>query len=251
MQMKRVYVEHNDYGVALKYAIVAACVEANKGNYNKIVFLTLTNDHKKTTEETIEGLCPVQKNGKATCIAGCNVNYVVATIKNYKNGMAGSHDVVVYCGLTSEEIMPAEEVTGIDYAISVKDFRSITLWGETWGVPGLSANGLNLPPFNVISPNQKVQSAINHLSHAVNLTNIVALSTSDDELVKAYVRTLFRYEQKPINVDEVKAYAIRQCGWNWTLVNQMSSYFDKMNNGKSFKGGNASATQMKAWYDMW
>ena len=249
--MKRVYVDDADYGLALQYAVAAACVEANKGTYNKIVFLTLTNDHKETTEETIEGICPVQKNGKAKRIAGCNVNYVVATIKKYENGLAGPHDVVVYCGLTSEEIIPVEELAGIDYAIAVKENRSITLWGETWGVTGLSAKGLNLQTFNVISPNQKVQNAINHLSHAVNLTNKCVLNTCDEELVKAYVRTLFKYEQRPINVNEVIAYATRQCGWNWALSNQMAGYFDKMNNGKTFKGGITSAAQMKDWYDMW
>lgn len=249
--MKRVYVDDADYGLALKYAIAAACVEANKGGYNKIVFLTLMNDHKKTTEESIKGICRVQMNGKATCIAGCHVNYVVATLKKYKSGLAGPHDVVVYCGLMSEEIISVEEVMGIGYAIAVKEYRSITLWGETWGVAGLSAKGLNLPSFYAISPTPKVQNAIRRLTHAINLTNRTAFNTSDDELIKAYVRTLYKYEQRPIATNAIISFAIRECGWNLKQVNQMASYFEKMNNGKSFKGGIASAAQMKTWYDMW
>lgn len=250
--MKRIYVDHQDYGKALQYAVAAACAEANagRGTYSKIVFLTVNNNHKETTEDTLESY-PVQKNCATSRIVNCNTNFIVTTLHRYKQGLCGPHDIVIYCGLQSDEIMPVEDNSGIDLTIAVKEFRSIDLWGGTWGVDGLHANGLSLAQYPLAVPSLKVQNVIRALTHAINLSNYHVFNTSDDDLVKAYARTLKKYEPQTIDPDDVVAFAIRECRWRYELAVLMASYFDKLNHGVKFRGGMRSVDEMKRWYSLW
>lgn len=75
--------------------------------------------------------------------------------------------------------------------------------------------------------------------------------TSDEDLVEAYVRTLLKYETQVFYPEAVVAFAIRECRWNYNLASLMGSYFEKLDSGKSFKGGIRTAKEMKDWYQMW
>ncbi len=250
--MKRIYVSHQDYGVALQFAVAFACVEANAGNgaYSKIVFLTVNNNHMKTTEDTLLSY-PVQKNDNSRQMANCNTNFIVTTLHRYMQGLCGPHDIVLYCGLQSGEIMHVEENSGIDLAIAVKEYSSIDLWGCTWGVDGLQAKGLSLPHYQQFAPSLKVQNAIRALTHAINLSNFRVFNASDEHLVKAYARTLKKFEPNPIAPEDVIAFAIRECRWRYELAALMASYFDKLNHGVKFRGGIVSVADMQRWYASW
>lgn len=249
--MKRIYIEHQDFGKALQYAVAAACAEANNGSYSKIVFLTITNGHQKTMEETIRMNLPVQKMANFHRFAGCNTNFIVTTLKHYPQGLDGQRDIVIYCSLQSDEILHVEEKGGVEVGIAIKDYRSIELWGGTWGVSSLKADGLNLPDYDFWAPSVKVQNAIRKLTKVINLSNSKVFHISDEDLVKAYVRTLIKYEQQAILPEAVVAFAIRECRWNYNLASLMGGYFEKLNSGKSFKGGVRTAKEMKDLYQMW
>ena len=105
---------------------------------------------------------PVQKSVNSHHFVGCNTNYIVTTLKHYSQGIGGQRDIVIYCSLLSDEIMRAEEKGGIEVAIAIKNYRSIELWGGTWGVSSLKADGLNLPDYTVLAPSIKYRMPLSY-----------------------------------------------------------------------------------------
>ena len=246
--MERRFIDYLDYREGLKYATALACHVAETGEYSKIVFVTITNQHKKLIEEILADY-PVQKLKDATRFVGCNINFIVGTIKNY---YTGPRDIAIYCGMDSKEIMKVEERRGIEWGIAVKEYGSIVLWGGTWGVKAFNMEGLpQRNDYSLVSPGEKIQNALRQMSNSINLTNNLSFQTTDDDYVKFIIRTLFKYEPHPLNVVEMQSFVIRECHWSLSLSDIMIDYVDKLNNGKRFQGGIRKESEMKAMYNQW
>lgn len=240
--------QHN-FTAALGAAIdfVRAKVVAGT-QYSKLVVLTVGNNNLSTITGIMSQQLGMTSAGGANRVPNLALNIMLTTTHRY-HAMQNAHDIVISCGLDSNELLRLENdnFNGIDVNVELKDYPDISLWGRVWGVPSpnIPANS-----FIAIAPAAQVQHALDQISGAIGLYHTHAFHPSDEEFVKTCVLALNHYLGN-INSDEILAYVLRAHHWPLGIALILKDYFDKLNNGRYFRGGDRHKTRWKQLFANW
>ena len=239
----------HDFASALGAAIdFARAKVAAGGQYSKLVVLTVGNNNLSTVTGMMNQQLGMTSAGGTNRVPNLALNIILTTTHRYR-AMQGTHDFVISCGLDSNELLRLENdnAHGIDVDVEVKDFPDISLWGRVWGVPSpfIPANS-----FTPISPILTVQHALDQISGAIGLYHTHAFHPLDEEFVKTCVLAL-NHNLGNINSDEVLAYVLRIHHWPLGIALILKDYFDKLNNGRHFRGGDRHKTRWKQLFINW
>lgn len=143
-------------------------------------------------------------------------------------------------------MLKVEEGGPVQLEIALKEYASIDLWKGTWDAFNpVNDNHIKL------EPNAKVKSALDHLTIAINESHELAFNSSDEIVVKKYIRTLNALKPTQVNPDEVFAYVKREKHWTLALCKKIQELISRLNNGQTFQGGTLSRTEMQQFYNRW
>lgn len=232
---------NNNISDALKQAIKCALEAAKCANISRVVIIVPINSVAKEVGEFLLAFGCRGSKGTYNLI-GYSTNIVINSIANYNNFKT---DAVIYFALSSEEIFKIEEQHRFELEIAIKEYRDIDLWKGTWDV----VNPQTMVHIKYV-PDDKVMHAFDQQTNNINITHSKSFHSSDEESVKRFIRTLNEMEPK-INPDEIFAYIKREKHWTLGLCKLVYEWISLLNNGRFFKGGKISKTEMKKLYANW
>lgn len=190
---------NDDIAAALSRAIAYALAAGNAADIHRIVIIAPTNKVVTTVNQLLSQSTNYRATLNGFTVIGSNMNINVNSIANYNRF---DNDAVIYFGLESKEILEIEEAGPVQLEIALKEYVSIDLWKGTWD--------------------------------AVNITHTVSFRSSDEDLVKKYIRTLNALEPTLVNPDEVFAYVKREKHWTLALCNLIQDWISVLITAKHF-----------------
>ena len=169
------------------------------------------------------------------------VNLILGTVNS---NLHIDTSAVIYYGLDSDQIFKVEEGNSTKIQIAIKEYADISLWGKTYNVQCLSnhAKDLHRDALSI-----KCEKAIDEVNFACNMTHKFAFHTSDEKLVKTYIRALHKYEPSLVNPDAMFEYGKGKYGWPLALANQLKRWVEMVNKG-NLKGGDRTTSTLLAHY---
>lgn len=221
------------------------CVIAS-GKINKIIIVVPVKA-VYTTVDGILGSIGWQKKGQQYMHYNINL-IIILCIPN--SCIPSPSDAIFYFDLSSKQIFLFEDKISMDnlLEISIKDSADINLWGQTFEVKNVKNRAKD---FNQLATTHKCQQAIDQLSKLINLSNKFSFHTSDEDLVKTYLLALHGLEPNPVNADSLFTYAMYKHNWPYHMAEQMREWMQRLNNGKTFKGGDRNKARWKTLYNRW
>jgi len=164
----------------------------------------------------------------------------VKTIKDY-----GDNVVLCPFGLSSDELFRYDDFDNVSYIIAVPWLKnSVDRWARTWEAEEIRTAVKATP---IPLPDKVVQRAFDSLTTSVNLSTGIT-HPSDEHECKTYIRALNKYNYK-MNEDEVFSYLVKNNNWNSSGAKDVVAIISKVNNGKTFQGGEKTGLQnyVKNW----
>lgn len=237
--MDRYYFDCGDYQNDMKRAFDACFNHVvsliNEGHvYHRMVILAGQNDSMVSIRTFMEQQFGMALINGANRIPRISLNVVFSTVRRY-NVAQGFCDLLISCDLDSKELLKVEDEYGFGIIdnIEVKQYADMERWGRVWGVtnPGNPDNS-----FVQLNPQPIVQHALDQITRVINLGNRTAFNPLDEGFVKTCVLAL-NHHMGLIDADEVFAYVIRNRHWPVKLAYILVDYIDRLNNGRSFRGG--------------
>lgn len=219
----------------------------DKNELNSIIFLVSSKNNtgwldrlfgEKTVKQLFNGAV---SNG---------IQIKIETIKTYKNNYGNSTEVVICCGLNSEEIFKAQDYRQVDTIIAIPWLKENT---QSW-INTAKAIKINddLTIHNEESndypePTQIVKEAFRELTSVINTSTGIS-HYMDNARAKTYIRALHKYEVE-LNSDIVCSYLVTELGWQVRHSNDIRKLIDTLNSGKFFQGGDKTGLQnhYKRW----
>lgn len=251
--MERFFFDEADFQYNFAPALGAAIDFARAkvaagGQYSKLVILTVGNNNLATITSMMNQQLGMSSAGGTNRVPNLALNIMLTTTHRYR-AMVDTHDFVISCGLDSNELLRLENdnAHGIDVNVEVKDYPDISLWGNIWGV---QSPHVPESSFAAIMPAVHVQHALDQISGAIGLYHTHDFHPSDDEFVKTCVLALHHHLGN-INSDEVLAYVLRVHRWPLGIALKLKVYFDTLNNGRHFKGGDRHRTRWNQLFANW
>ncbi|AZB17627.1 hypothetical protein EG352_07525 [Chryseobacterium indologenes] len=240
--------EGNDdesYDKALNFA--EKLIKANKG-LKRIIYLVPSKNSTGWLDR-LYGVQTVKKMFNGVNLSGTAVK--IETIRTYTNSYNDPSDIVICCGLNSEEIFKVQDYRQVDTIIAIPWQKENTdSWIKTAKAikinEDLSINkevSSNAYP----EPSEIVKKAFKELTLVIN-TSTGINHPSDNARAKTYVRALHKYEPE-LNSDIVCSYLINAMGWKVSHADDIRKLIDTLNSGKYFKGGEKTGLQIhyKRW----
>lgn len=237
--------DDESYEKALNFA--ADLVMESK-ELDRIIFLVAS---KNTTGwlERLFGSQKVKKMFSGASFLGINVK--IETIRTYKDSYNNSSDIIICCGLNSDEIFKVQDYRQIDAIIAIPWLKEST---ESW------INTTNAKKINkdlsvdeggdaaaYPEPSAILKKAFKELTAVIN-TSTGINHPSDNSRAKTYIKALHKYEPE-LNSDVVCSYLINKLGWQVRHADDIRKLIDTLNSGKFFKGGEKTGLQLhyKRW----
>lgn len=187
---------------------------------------------------------------------GINQNGVlvkIETVRTLKNTYFTESDIIISCGLNSDEIFKIEDYRNIKYIIAIPWLKELALSWINTNQPSLLVieNGKLMISVeeNIKKPSLIIQEAFKELTAVTN--NSTGIShPSDNNRAKTYIKALFKYEPE-LNSDLICSYLINELFWQTKHSNDIRKLIDTLNNGKYFNGGDKTGLQnhYKRWKD--
>lgn len=215
---------------------------------NKIVFLVPTKNNTEWLDR-LYGEQTVKKMFNGASYSGVNVK--IDTIRTYGNNYSNPSEVVICCGLNSEEIFKAQDYRQVDTLIAIPWVKENTeSWIKTTKAAKINDDltvenekNTNIYP----EPSEIVKNAFKELWDSINRTTGIT-HPMDNAKAKTYVRALHKYEPQ-LNADIVCSYLIRELGWQTRHAEDIRKLIDTLNNGKFYQGGERTGLQnhYKRW----
>lgn len=237
--MERYYFDCADYQNDMVRTLIACFRHAVslyvEGHvYNRMVMLAGQNDGMASMQTLMAQHLGMVNVNRSNRIPEIPLNIVFSTVRRY-NVNQDLCDLVISCDLDSKELLKVEDGNrfGITDNIEIRQYADMTLWGGVWGVANPS-NPNN--SFLQLNPQPIVQHALDQISRAINTTNQTVFHPADDNFVKTVIMALHHHIGN-IDSDEVFAYVIRNCHWPIGIANILKRYFDTINEGRYFHGG--------------
>lgn len=237
--------DDESYDIALNFA--AKLVKESK-EISKIIFLVASKDTTGWLERLF-GSQTVKKMFAGVTFSGINVK--IETIRTYKNNYANPSDVIICCGLNSEEIFKIQDYRQVDTIIAIPWLKENT---ESW-IKTANAKKINIDLTVDVSNKAEVYPQPSDIvkNAFIELTKLINTSTginhpSDNARAKTYVKALYKYEPE-LNSDVVCSYLINTLGWQVRHADEIRKLIDTLNSGKYFKGGEKIGLQIhyKRW----
>lgn len=202
--------------------------------FHRMVILAGENTSMVSIQELLTQNMGLIRNNRVNRIPEIPLNVVFQTVRRY-NVNRDFSDVVISYDLDSKELLKVEDQCseGIVVNIEVRQYADINLWGGVWGVSS-PANEEN--SYRRLNPRPIVRRALDQISRAINLGNRTAFHPGDDRLVKTIILAL-HHHFGIIDSDEVFAYVVRTHHWPIGIATILKKYFDTLNNGRHFCGG--------------
>lgn len=232
------------YDRAVNFAV--KLIRENKG-LNKIIFL-VPNKNSTGWLDRLYGSQNVKKMFSGATLSGINVK--IETIRTYTNSYNDPTDVVICCGLNSEEVFKIQDYRHVDTIIAIPWLKQNT---ESWIKTAKAkkvAEDLSIDEDSNASypePTKIVKKAFEELTAVINTSTGIS-HPMDNSRAKTYVRALYKYESE-LNSDIVCSYLINTLGWQVRHSDDIRKLIDTLNSGKYFKGGEKTGLQIhyKRW----
>lgn len=239
--------DDDSYRLALKFAIT---LFQKDNQVNKIIFLVGSKNSTGWLDR-LYGSEAVKK-----IFNGINQNGVhikIETVRTLNNSFSTGTDIIIACGLNSDEIFKIEDYRNIKYIIAIPWLKELTQsWINTNQPLLLEINNDELivsENEEVLKPSLIVQEAFKELTAVINNSTGIT-HPSDNSRAKTYIKTLFKYEPE-LNSDLVCSYLVNELSWQTKHSNDIRKLIDTLNNGKHFMGGEKTGLQhhYKRWKD--
>jgi len=231
------------YEKALSFAVKT--IKGNP-NLNRITFLVPSKTNTGWLDR-IYGEKTVKKLFKGLNSNGINVK--IETVKTYKNNHSTSSEIVICCGLNSEEIFKAQDYRQVDTIIAIPWLKENTQsWINTSNALEINKNlEINSNSSDYNEPNEIIKAAFIELTNIINTSSGIS-HHMDNNRAKTFIRSLYKYEQE-LNSDTICSYLINELGWQVKHANNIRKLIDTLNSGKYFKGGDKTGLQhhYKRW----
>ncbi|SHJ10118.1 hypothetical protein SAMN02745146_2286 [Hymenobacter daecheongensis DSM 21074] len=232
---------------AYKRAVAAALIIAkDNSDIKKIVLLT----PKKEIYDLLVGVFTPNQIKSATK-GGFKFNPSEPLIKTealttYRGGNNLSSEVVITCGLDSDEIFLVEGYSSVVAIVAVSWVpHQLEKWVKTWDPRELRNNPLPVTPYP--QPSCITKYALSDLNEFVAKDKSLR-SHSNESVTVTYLMTLHKYDS-PIDSDTAGAYLTSQFAWKTDRVKEAQEIINQLNAGGSPKGGKPE--QMQKHYERW
>jgi hypothetical protein len=234
--------EANDDAAYKEAIMLASRISNGNPEFSKIILLALTKDNVGWLER-IFGDAFTKKLFQGATVQGCSVPLKIETRKTYR-GNHSSQDIVITMGMDSDDVMKLEDQFGVGVIIAIPWLKEgLSRWIDTWGPIEARSNSKasTYPELACI-----VKTAFASLSKSINLSTGIH-NPFDEELAKTYIRVLHKYVG--LNGEQVVGYLVRELHWQTTHAEEVKGLIDKLNSGKTFKGG--EKTGLQNYYNRW
>lgn len=237
--------DDNSYEMALKFAI---SLLKSDDSIKKIFFL-ISSKRNTGWLDRIYGIDVVKK-----LFNGINQNGVllkIETIRTLQNNYSKATDIVIACGLSSDEIFKIEDYKNVKYIIAIPWLKELTQSWININQPSLLVINDNVITIsseeNILTPSLITQEALKELTAVINTSTGIS-HPSDNSRAKTFIRTLFKYEPE-LNSDLICSYLVNELSWQTKYSNDIRKLIDTLNSGKYFTGGEKTGLQnhYKRW----
>jgi hypothetical protein len=246
MDIQRFYIDtHGNDDEAYREAMQFACQLANKSKDIKRIVLLIHSKQNTGWFERLFGSTVVKQLFAGTKFKDCNAIVKFETVRTYKDGY-GQSDIVITCGLDSEDVLKIDDMYSVKAIIAVPWLKDkIEKWVKTWSPKELRGNksiGNAFP-----EPSCIVKKALESLTSSINLSTGIS-HPMDEDKAKTTILALHKYEPS-LNPDIIGAYLIRELNWDTEHAKDIETLIGKLNNGRHFQGG--ERTGLQTYYKRW
>lgn len=175
-------------------------------------------------------------------------NIKIESYTALKRKFSNKECVLIMMGLDDKEVFELDD-NSYDCAIIAIPYLKENLKG--W----LTANN----PIDLRSGNKYlkqdlelhcvISTALERLTGCINMGTGLS-HPSDEELAKTYVRTLHRFH-RPLECDKILSYLTGKLDWRFEVAQELVGYIEKLQTGKTFRGGKADEKTLTHYYSMW
>jgi hypothetical protein len=239
--------EGND-DTAYQTAMQFACELSKKDTEIKRVVLLIYTKINTGWFERLYGNEMVKKLFSGVRFKDCSPLYKFETTITYKNAHYGyPQDIVICCGLDSDDIFKIDEYSSTKYIIAIPWLKKNTdKWIKTWNAKNILGKSES-PDEKFPEPTAIVKKAMEHLTNHINMFTGIG-HPNDNNLAKTYIKVLHKYENE-LNADIVYSYLIRELHWNPRHAKDIEKLINTLNQGSFFKGGEKIGLQN--YYKQW
>jgi len=246
MSTQRFYIDTqgNDDN-AYKEAIQFSCKLANKDPEIKRVVILIHTKQNTGWFERLYGGDTVKQLFKGITFNDCIPVYKFETKKTYNDSYTPS-EVVITCGLDSEEVFPFDDFYSVKAIIAIPWLRDgLQKWVQTWNPIELRGNQQAVVAYP--EPSLIVKKAMEELTESINMSTGIS-HPMDEERAKTFILALHKYESS-LDADIVGAYLIRELNWETDHAKDVEKLINTLNAGKYFQGGRR--TGLQHYYKQW
>ncbi|UZJ64360.1 hypothetical protein OKW96_18585 [Sphingobacterium sp. KU25419] len=177
---------------------------------------------------------------------GCRPIFKLETLKTFKSSGSTPSEIVIACGLCSEDILEIEDFHSVKAIIAIPWLADeLDKWLKTWNPTELRGNKQIVIVYP--DPSDVVKKAMIDLSASINMSTGIS-HHSDNERAKTYILALYKYEPS-LEVGIVGAYLRKELNWSNSDAKDIEQLINTLNVGKHFKGG--VRTGLQNYYKKW
>ena len=247
MDKQRFYfdIEGND-DEAYREAIQHACELAAKDKEIEKVILLIHTKRNTGWFERLFGRETVKSLFKGVYFKDCGPIFKFETKKTYSEGVYEPSEIVITCGLDSDDVFKIDDSYSVKAIIAIPWLRKhLQKWVKTWNPTELRGNQQSVVAYD--EPTCIVKNAMKALTLSINMSTGISHS-SDEDQAKTYILALYKYEPS-LNADIVGSYLVRELNWETEHAKDVEKLINTLNNGKYFQGGSRKGLQY--YYKQW
>ncbi|MBN2396516.1 MAG: hypothetical protein JXC36_08690 [Candidatus Atribacteria bacterium] len=246
MTKRRFYIDTtgND-DEAYRFAMEFACKLAEEDPEIERVIILIHTKHNTGWFERLFGSETVKKLFAGIHFKNCKPIFRFETKKTY-NDYYDPSEVVITCGLDSDDIFKIDDFTSVKAIIAIPWLKERTLkWVQTWNPIEIRGKQEAVKPYP--EPSCIVKKAMEELTNSINMSTGIN-NPFDEEQAKTYILALHKYEPS-LDENIVGAYLVRELGWETDHSKDVENLIKTLNAGKHFKGG--KRTGLQHYYKYW
>lgn len=246
MKKQRYYIatQGND-DLAYKEAMQHACKLAKEDPQIKRIVLLISTKRNTGWFERIFNRDMIKKLFEGYQFSDCVVPFKLETKITFGK-YNSDHEIVITCGLDSNDILAIDGYDSIKVLISIPWLLSgLEKWVKTWDPMELRGkqNSLEVYP----TPSCIVMKAFEELTGDINMATGIS-HPMDNKQAKTFILALHKYEPV-LDSKVVGAYLVRNLNWETEEAKKVEDLIEILNAGKHFQGG--ERTGLKIYYARW
>lgn len=233
---------------AYQLAMQFACeLSKNDPDIKKIVLYIHTKQNTGWFDR-LYGHDTVKKLFSGMRFKDCPATFKFETKLTYQKSQYGSgSDVVICCGIDSDDILKIDDYYSVKYIIAIPWLRKLTdKWIKTWNAKEISGKE-NTNEEQFPEPSCIVKLAMQELTNSINMSTGIS-HPMDNDRAKTYIKALHKYEPE-LNPDLVGAYLVRELNWDTRHAKDIEKLIETLNEGRFFRGG--QKTGLQNYYKRW